>query len=362
MKTTLRTIALLALATAVGAAGCGRHERPKSANADHPPVPVTVLPAGGDGGRNEIVLSARVVAREEVTVRATISGRITSLPLAEGRRFSKGSVLARFEAPETRAALAAARSAVGATSLRLKVARRQEERMDSLYAQRVAALRELEQAQEERLAAEAASEAAVASLEALRSGSEILAPFSGVMVRHHLDAGATASVGDPVLDIRSLTVGEIVAAVPEAWLSRIGSASAFVRVGDGVWEQARLARVDGMTDFQSRTRSARFVAGHGSAAVLEPGAYAEIRLESRAEVASTEPRVDRIRIAPGALVRRGSLTGVYVVRDGRAWLRWIRVGRSDEVGVEVLAGLLPGEAIASDPSGLSDGRAVTVAP
>jgi multidrug efflux pump subunit AcrA (membrane-fusion protein) len=61
-------------------------------------------------------------------------------------------------------------------------------------------------------------------------------------------------------------------------------------------------------------------------------------------------------------VRRGQLAGVYVVEDGRARLRWVRLGRQDDDGVEVLAGLWPGERVVAGPGALTDGARVTVAP
>jgi hypothetical protein len=51
-----------------------------------------------------------------------------------------------------------------------------------------------------------------------------------------------------------------------------------------------------------------------------------------------------------ALVHRSEVTAVYVVREGAAQLRQVRLGtEADERGVEVLAGLLPGESIALEP-------------
>lgn len=359
---------ILFAALLAGAPGCARREGPTHATADpRSPVSVRTVRVESGGGGAELMVPGRVAAREEVAVRATISGRITALPLREGQRFPKNAVLARFEAPETKASVAAARAAEQAARHRLETARRQETRLDSLFGARVAALRELELAQDDRLAAEATYEAAAAAREAILSGSEIRALFSGVVVRRHLDPGATVAAGEPVLDIRSGGAAEIVAAIPEGWLPALESSRIDVRVGGGPWIGARLVRVEGMTDFRSRTREARFVPAAGRGA-LDAGAYADVRL-SRGDGArgGTSPRPDTteadvLRVPPGALVRRGALTGVFVIRDGRAWLRWVRAGRSDAQGVEVLAGLLPGEIIAADPSGLTDGRAVTVAP
>lgn len=356
-----------ALALLAGPAGCGRHEGPARAGADsRAPIAVRTVTVSGSEPGEGLIVSGRVAAREEVAVRATISGRVTTLPLREGGRFAKGAVLARFEAPETRASVAAVRAAERAARHRLDVAMRQEARLDSLHARRVAALRELELAQEERLAAEAAHEAAAAAREALLSGSEIRAPFAGVVVRRHVDPGATVAVGEAVLDIRSGGTGEIVAAVPEAWLPALESSRIEIRVGGGGWDAARLVRVEGMTDFRSRTREARFLPGPGHGP-LEPGSYAEVRIARGAPPNAASPSAaaageGTVRAPAGALVRRGALTGVFVIRDGRAWLRWVRLGRSDGADVEVLAGLLPGETIAAEPSGLTDGRAVTVSP
>ena len=365
----LRLTPILLAALLAGAPGCGRREEPARAKADErSPVTVRAVRVESRAGGAELIVAGRVAAREEVVVRATISGRITTLPLREGQGFAKGAVLARFEAPETKASVAAARAAEEAARHRLEIAKRQEARLDSLYRGRVAALRELEMAQDERLTAEATFEAAAAAREAILSGAEIRALFSGVVVRRHLDPGATVAAGEPVLDIRSGQAAEIVAAIPEAWLPALESSRIQVRVGGGPWVDARPVRVEGMTDYRSRTREARFVPA--SRGPLEAGAYADVRLErtvAGGAPGAASPRTDDAaadlpRVPAGSLVRRGALTGVYVIRDGKAWLRWIRPGRSDREATEVLAGLLPGEVVAVDPSGLTDGRAVTLAP
>jgi len=51
-----------------------------------------------------------------------------------------------------------------------------------------------------------------------------------------------------------------------------------------------------------------------------------------------------------ALVRRSEIAAVYVVSpEGRVGLRQIRVGEVFGDRVEVIAGLVPGEAVAIDP-------------
>jgi RND family efflux transporter MFP subunit len=365
----------ITLLLAMAAAGCARREAAEraGAGASGPVAAVRALRVGATDGADVLVLPARVAAREEVTVTATIAGRVTSFPYAEGQRFPAGAAIAVFGTPETRAALDAARAALDAASARLDLARTQEGRLDSLYAQRVAALHELELAREDRHGAEAARAQAEAAEAALRAGAEVRAPFAGVVVRRHLDPGVSVGPGEPLLDIRSTGADEIVAAVPEGAAPALRDARVAFQAGDGAWRPATLWRVDGMTDFSTRTRTARFVPAERGAA-LEPGAFARVRIERRGAAAaggaatrgsattgtSSAPPPGNLVIPAGSLVHRGGLTGVYVLRDGRATLRWVRLGRVDGAAAEVLAGLSPGEEIAADPAGLSDGRAVTV--
>ena len=48
------------------------------------------------------------------------------------------------------------------------------------------------------------------------------------------------------------------------------------------------------------------------------------------------------------MVQRGDLSGVFVLADGRAALRWLRFGEAEEaIQLPVLAGLAPGERVQS---------------
>jgi RND family efflux transporter MFP subunit len=359
---TLRTttpLALLALVATLGA-GCGGRTAPPTADGG-PAVAVTVLRAATAGG-STLVLPARINARDEVTLTARLAATLTALPVREGDHFRRGQALATFDATETRAALEGARAGLAAATLGRDLARRQESRMDSLYAARVAALRELEGAQAERRAAEAGWAQARAQVDQMQSGVTLEAPFDGVVVRRHADPGATVGPGQPLLDLRSSDVGEIAASVPESELPRLLHGRAEYQVGDGAWRPATLSRVDGMTDFATRSRMARFrPGGHET---LEPGAFARVRLTSDVTTAGRDdgsaPRP--LTVPSRALVRRGALVGVYVAEDGIARLRWLRIGRASGESVEVLAGLEPGDAVIAAPAGLSDGRAVKVAP
>jgi hypothetical protein len=63
-----------------------------------------------------------------------------------------------------------------------------------------------------------------------------------------------------------------------------------------------------------------------------------------------------LTIPVSALVRRGQLTGVYLVQDNVAMLRLVRIGKQFEKRIEILSGLSPGARIVTAPGAeISDG-------
>ena len=340
----------LAWAIAILLTGCGARGTPQHNAATPVEVEVATFRAGAPGA--DIVLPARVKAAKEVTLTARFGARLTALPAREGARVRRGDPIAVFDAPETRRALAATRADVASAELGLAVAARQEARMESLFAARVVSQRDREVAGADRRSAEARLESSRAAFDALASGSMVRAPFDGIVVRIHADPGADLSPGAPLADLRSSTGLEVVANVPEADAARLTTSALSVQVGDGAWRPARIARLEGMTDWRSRSRTVHLTFD-GDA---EPGAYARLALGTHPD-ATGDGSVPAV-----SLVTRGALSGVFVIEAGQARLRWLKLGRARGERVEVLAGLEPGEQFALAPRSLADGGPVKVRP
>ncbi|MEQ1832975.1 MAG: efflux RND transporter periplasmic adaptor subunit [Candidatus Eisenbacteria bacterium] len=340
--------ALLALALAAGCGG-GKHE----ASADAPAVAVQLVRVGS-GAPGTLELPARVKAAEEATLTARHGGRISAFPVREGQHVAEGELLVRFDAPEARLALAAARADEQAARVTALYAQKQHTRMESLFAAGVVAMAERENAEAADRGAVARLAQATAARESAESAFEVRAPFAGVLVRRHADVGADVQPGSPLVDLRSPSGAEIVTAVPEAAASALAKADAWVQVGDGPWRAARLLRADGMVDPATRTRTARYAPRDRGA--IEPGAYARVRLS----IARGTPSGGALAVPTTSVVRRGALTGVYVHEHGRVWLRWLRLGRTQGDAVEVLSGLNAGEQVVAAPQNLEDGVRVKV--
>jgi len=81
---------------------------------------------------------------------------------------------------------------------------------------------------------------------------------------------------------------------------------------------------------------------------LRSGIFAVVELPAAGET-------KRLTVPTAALVERGGLTGVFVVADGRASLRWISIGAREGDRIVVRAGLAPGDRVALETAGLTDG-------
>lgn len=349
----VRILANALLIAAVGAAllsSCAKEHDATPAAGEARTVTALTFTTGATGGA--IVVPGRIRAEEEVTLTARLAARLTSLRAREGARVRRGDVIAIFDAPETRRALAASRAELASAELAAVVASRQAARMDSLFASQVISARDREMAESQQRAAQAQLEAARSMLEMMTSGSSVRAPFDGVVVRVHVDPGADMSPGAPLVDLRSDGGVELECDVPEDAASRLAASTLAMQVGNGAWRPARLVRLEGMTDWRSRSRTARLRFA-GSA---EPGAFA------RLAIGGTPGEAGDGSVSRASLVARGALSGVFVLEDGRAHLRWLKLGRSRGERVEVLSGLEPGERYASVPDSLRDGAAVTIRP
>jgi RND family efflux transporter MFP subunit len=352
--------ALAVFATAAGCGAAGRDQARPAATAIEVRTRRPLLP--GDEGAQ--VLPGRVKADEEVVLAARVMARLTALPVGEGGSFRRGAILATFDSPEAREALTAAHASLAAATVRRDRARLQEARVESLFTASVVAKSDFELAQVDRQAAEAAFAAAQANEAQWREGTALTAPFDGVVVRRGADPGQTLQPGMPVLELRSRAAREVLAAVPESRLASLRATRAEIQIGEGAWQPARIARIEGMTDPATRTRVAHFAPT--AAGDLDPGAFARVRLTPTTNAAASAAPAAEVPVSlvvpASSLVRRGALAGVYVVADGRANLRWLRIGRIEGERAEVLAGLWPSDEVALDPSRLTDGLAARAVP
>lgn len=325
-----------------------------------------------------------VRARVSATVSSKLMGTIQAFTVKEGDLVKSGDLLVQLDERQVsaqlnqaQAALAEARKAetgavsaqtaaeAGAQRARLSYRRNRtmleggaitQETFESVEAQHKQAQAALAQA---RAMVEAAqfrinqAQAAVDAATVARKDARILAPFDGKVTAKLADAGALAAPGTPLLTLEREGGYRVDLVVPEAYIQSIRTGQAVnVRI-PSVGESPIAGTVDVIVpsaDQGSRTFVVQV--GVSDPESLRSGMFARVPL--------TIGEQKTLRIPESAVVRRGQLTGVFIVDEkNTARFRLIRIGRSYGDQVEVISGIKDGTRLVTAPSPeLTNGSAV----
>lgn len=303
-------------------------------------VPVEFAAAGAMGP----------AARAEVATR--LAGRVLEVAVREGDRVEPGQLLARVDARDVAAAVERARAQLEEARAGEELARLEAQRAEALFREEAIAPQEHDRAvagQARANAARLAAERAVAEAEVAQTYGELRAPFAGVVVARLADAGDLAVPGMPLVAVERQDSLRVIVAVAETDAAGVAAGdSVTVEVGSLSRRGAVGAIVPAAA---TRTYDVQVWLDNGDGR-LPSGQFARVRFSR-----GTRPA---LLVPAGAVVRRGQLAGVWTVLDGRAVLRWLRLGDAFGGDIEVLAGLDAGTAIVADASatGLRDGAPV----
>ncbi len=333
---------LIILAVASGA--CARHEQPKAAKAAALPTrDVATAEVSRTGSSGEVAVPGVVQARKRASLSARMPASVTELPYQEGQWVKAGAVVVRLDDAALRAAVAAAEAGVRAAEADLA-------RTKSLLAKGAATPRELEQMT-------AAASGAQAQLTGARdnlSYAALRAPFDGRVAARRVNLGDVANPGMPLIEIEGEGGLELKATVDPAFAATLKPGSRLRALVDG--QPAPLpATVSAIAPAgDPTTHRFELKADLPPAQGLRAGLFARLMVPALA----ADPR---LTVPAEALFERGGLTGVFVVAEGRARLRWIAAGAPEGGLVEIRAGLEAGERVVLRPADLVDGNPVRVA-
>lgn len=318
--------------------GCDRGE-PGSAPEAGGPVEVTVSTAVS--GPGVTIHPATVTSTDQVEIRTRSSGTVVRVRADVGSRVGTGDTLVELAAGDVRARIRSAEA-------ELRRATRYHERIRNLERDGAATDQELDDARAALRRAEAGVSEARAQLEYV----VLRAPFAGTVTGRMVDPGDLAGPGVPVLTLVRPEALEITADLPAeiGRSTREGDRFLVRQPATGEARGARVVRVSPAADPASRRVRVelRFEeAAEARGAGFVPGAYVRLERETRGE--------STVWIPADAVMRRGQLTGVYVLEADSLDLRWVRLGLRRGGAVEALAGVEPGDRIVRRPdAGLRD--------
>jgi RND family efflux transporter MFP subunit len=312
-------------------------------------VPTRTLAPGVEGPG--LILSGSLQAVQQVTVSAQTAGNVLSLAVKAGDRVKLGQPLARIDERSADAALRASSAGVEQAEAQLVNSRQQAERSRDLRRQGFISQAAVDSAEAQLRAALAAVDQARAlgAQSALaRSLARVTAPLDGVVLATHVEAGDLAMPGKPLLTLYAPGRLRAVVDIPASRMATARQATRVeVQLPDGRWITPTSRTDLPSADPVSQTVEWRLELPAAQLQGLAPGLAVQVRFAGAGAVAGGSPT--RLRLPPSAVLQRGELSAVYVVQDGRFQLRPVRLGEDfGAAGIEVLAGLKPGERFAVD--------------
>ncbi len=365
------TIAVLALASAVGAgfwAGQRQVPAPIASVAPAPGGPAAKgasgsggpgSPGGAGGGvtveaikvataslPQSITTVGSLRSDESITVRPEVAGRIGFIGFKEGQPVAKGTVLIRLDASVNEAELAQARA-------NLVLAKSKYERAVDLAKSNFISGQARDEAENNYKVAQAALQL----VEARLAKTEIRAPFSGVIGLRQVSVGDYVKEGADLVNLESIDPLKVDFRVPEVYLRQVKVGQVLqvqLDAQPGRIYEGRVYAINPLVDAAGRSIVIRAQVGNAET-TLRPGMFARVRL-------ITDQRQDALIVPEQALVPQGTEQFVFRILDGKAQRVKIEIGQRGDGKVEIVQGLAAGDlVVTAGQLKLRDGVPVVIA-
>lgn len=330
----------------IAATGCSR-EQPGAGRAggrevvDVVTAEAVVKPLGIE---IEAVGTAR--ANESVDVTSKISNRITAIRFEEGDRVRKGAILVEFDSAEARASLAEAEAALAESQNNFKRSR-------DLYTQQALSVSQLDLIE----AALKGNQARVDVAKARLADTIIRAPFDGNTGFRRVSVGSLVAPGTVITTLDDASLIKLDFTVPETYLYVLQKQLPVLAATAGLPGRefnGEVTQIDSRVDPVSRSIAVRAELPNPKGE-LRPGMFMTVKLQGEVTPALLVPE--------GAIVPEQSRTFVFVVENGEASRREVKLGKRRPGVVEVLEGLKEHERVVVEGTqNLRDGGPVTEQP
>ena len=313
----------------------------------------TYVVGAQSAGVRTLAIEAVVEAVREATLSSQVPGSVLNVKVKAGDRVKAGAVLLELDAAAAVQQVQGAQAQVIAAQTQETLALQELERQRALFKQQYVSQAALDRAQ-------AQWDAARAQVNALKAGTQaaqaqkgyftIRAPFDGVVSQVPANQGDMAMPGKPLVVVHDPQFLRIRGDLPQGLKADVEQAKTPLSFEvPGVIDVPQVGqRVELVpaVDPQTHTMTLRLTLDKGVSG-LTPGMHARIWVP---KLTPKDNPGQGNWIPAASVVRRGEMTGVYVVNaQGQTQLRQVRLGRESGAQVEVLSGLKAGETVFSHP-------------
>jgi membrane fusion protein, multidrug efflux system len=314
----------------------------RGAGRNSAPTAVTTATVRSERLSQKLEALGNARANESVDISSKTSNIVTAVRFRDGERVRVGQVLVQLDDATARADVAAAQAAVTESES-------QYNRSRELLNTQALSKSSFDQLEATLKANRARLQAAQARLE----DTVIRAPFSGRVGLRRVSVGTLISPGDVITTLDDTSVIKLDFSVPETFvailregLSVRASAPAF----PGRTFTGKVASIDSRVDVNTRSVIVRALLANEDGA-LKAGMFLNVSL-------SKDER-ETLIIPEEALTPEAAKQYVFVVADGKASRREVRIGGRSPGSVEILDGLEAGErVIVEGTQKVRDGAAV----
>ncbi len=315
------------------------------------------------GATQQLVLPGNTQPLIDAPVYARTNGYLKKWYADIGTRVKAGELLAEIETPEVDAQLQQARADLETAQANLNLAKITAERLVNLEKKGAVAKQDTDNAvfdMNSKKATADSSAANVKRLQDLQSYEKVYAPFDGVITARSTDIGALIeanSTGKELFHISAINRLRVFISVPEDYeqAAKNGSpATLTLNEFPGRTFPGTIVRNANSIDLASRTLLVEVDVNNPTGELL-PGAYVSVHLKFSGTSANA------LTIPVTTVLFRSEGIRAAVVRDGKAQLVPITIGRDFGDTLEVLAGLRPDESlVVNPPDSLISGTPVKV--
>lgn len=305
---------------------CG-NEAPKQQAAGPKNLQVEGFKVNSMPFNNELSVTAELLAKEQVSIKAPMSGQVLNIFFEEGKKITKGQPIIHIDDRVWKAQLLG-------LNAELDAANKDYERKQALL--------EIEGSTQEEI------DNAFSTIEILKSQiqqlqinidlANVVAPFSGWLGMRDFSTGAFLKEGDVITTLTDINQLKVDFSLPQMYKNSLAlGKNVFVEV-DNDTLKATVYAINPLVDAQSRRLNVRALLNQPTGKPIMPGSFAEV-------IISTNFIKDALLIPSQAIVTSINDQTVYVYKNGKAVRKIIQMGDRTADKVHVLDGLEVGDTI-----------------
>jgi membrane fusion protein (multidrug efflux system) len=332
VNTTSRAAAACGIVIIIMTAGCGSPKAdPVQSDAEKMKLSVPVEVATVQTGILAVdrTYSASLEGEEQAHIVPKISERVAGVHVRVGQTVAANQLIVSLDK-------AGASSQFYQAQAAYRNAEKSLERMKSLYAEGAVSLQTLDGTQ-------TAYDVAHANFVAARSMVQLVTPIAGVVTALNVSIGDLAMPGVTVATVAKIDRIKAIFSMNEVDVAAITVGQGVEVVSDArpdLTVKGNIVEVSRSADVRSRSFEVKALFTNTHDRWFRSGMFASVRLR----ITSKAPVMN----VPNIAVQTDGVTSrVFVLKDGRAFLRAVRTGITDGERTAILEGVLPNDTVAT---------------